>query len=282
MTASLAHALRLIAEHGHAAPWLTKARAEGSVMADALARAMIDDDGERSAYDAPRAFEVFIRGGGNASLYSAVSATLARLYEQLGVRCLLDIGAGDGLALLPALGQTRPAPTTVDVVEPSGGLLDALRPRLPAGKAWQLTLQAFLAQLAPERRWDLAQSTFALQSIAPGERLAALKKLRRHVTRLAIVEFDVPVFTSADERFASLAQRYERAASEYGDDAALVAGGFLAPMLLGQLRTSAPSNWEQPISAWQDELARAGYRVAATTHVHDYSWAPAWLIVAKA
>jgi hypothetical protein len=280
MTDALAQALRLLAEHGDARPWLGKARDEGSLMAAALLDAVAGDD-ERNAYDAPRAFEVFIRAGGNPPLYTAVSAALARLYEQLGVRCLLDIGVGDGMALLPALGQTRRAPNTVDVIEPSG-LLDALRPRLPAGKAWQLTLQAFLAQLAPERRWDLAQATFALQSIAPGERLTALKRLRRHVTRLAIVEFDVPVFKSADERFASLAQRYERAARGYDEGATLVAGGFLAPMLLGQLRATTPSNYEQPIAAWQDELVRAGYRVAATTHVHDYSWAPAWLIVAKA
>lgn len=281
MIPSLAHALRLLAEHGDAAPLLTRARDEGSLMAAALAHAAMGDQ-ERGAYDVPRAFEIFIRAGGNRALYGETSAALARLYEQLGVRCLLDIGVGDGMALLPALGQTRRAPVTVDVVEPSGGLLDALRPRLPAGKAWQLTLQAFLAQLGPERRWDLAQSTFALQSIPPDDRLSALKRLRRHVTRLAIIEFDVPVFANAEQRFASLAERYERAAREYGDDAPLVAGGFLAPMLLGQLRATTPSNWEQPVAAWQEELVRAGYRVASTTHVHDYSWAPAWLIVAKA
>ncbi|HEY4090387.1 MAG TPA: class I SAM-dependent methyltransferase [Luteibacter sp.] len=281
MTAALAHALRLLAEHGDARPWLAQARRDGSLMAVALSHAATGE-GEHGAYDQPHAFEVFIRAGGNPPLYAEVSAALARLYEQLGARCLLDIGVGDGMALLPALGQTRRAPATVDVVEPSGGLLDTLRPRLPAGKAWQLTLQAFLAQLAPERRWDLAQSTFALQSIPPGERLTALKRLRRHVTRLAIVEFDVPLFANAGERFSSLAARYERAAREYGEDAPLVAGGFLAPMLLGQLRATTPSNWEQPISAWQEELVRAGYRVASTSHVHDYSWAPAWLIVAKA
>lgn len=281
MASLLAHALRLLAEHGDAGPWLAKAGAEGSLMAPALARASAETD-ERGAYDQPRAFEIFIRAGGNPPLYTAVSGALARLYEQLGVRCLLDIGVGDGMALLPALGQTRRAPNTVDVIEPAGALLDALRPRLPEGKAWQLTLQAFLAQLAPERRWDLAQSTFALQSIPPGDRLAALKRLRGHVTRLAIVEFDVPVFANAGERFTSLADRYEQAARAYGDDAPLVAGGFLAPMLLGQLRATTPSNWEQPIEAWQDELVRAGYRVASTSHVHDYSWAPAWLIVAKA
>jgi hypothetical protein len=281
MTSLLAHALRILAEHGDAGPWLAKASAEGSLMAAALAGASTDANA-RGAYEQPRAFETFIRAGGNPPLYGAVSGALARLYEQLGVRCLLDIGAGDGMALLPALGQARHAPHAVDVIEPSGPLLDALRPRLPAGKAWQLTLQGFLAQLAPERRWDLAQSTFALQSIEPGERLASLRRLRPHVTRLAIVEFDVPTFANASERFVSLAERYERAARDYGDDAWLVAGGFLAPMLLGQLRATTPENWEQPVSAWQDELVRAGYRVASTSHLHDYSWAPAWLIVAKA
>jgi len=186
------------------------------------------------------------------------------------------------MALLPALQRARRVPRSVDVVEPSSGLLDRLRPQLPAGDAWPLTLQDWLSRIAPDRHWDLAQSTFALQSIAPDERLDALTRLRAHVSRLAIVEFDVPVFDSESDRLASMARRYENAARDYGNDAPLVAGGFLAPMLLGQLRATTPSNFEQPIAAWRKELEYAGYRVSSFTHLYDYSWAPAWLIVADA
>ena len=119
MASLLAHALRLLVEHGDAAPGLAKAGAEGSLMAPALARASAETQGT-GPYDQPRAFEIFIRAGGNPPLYTAVSGALARLYEQLGVRCLLDIGVGDGMALLPALGQTRRAPRTVESTIPAG------------------------------------------------------------------------------------------------------------------------------------------------------------------
>ncbi|SEN11895.1 hypothetical protein SAMN02800694_2826 [Luteibacter sp. UNCMF331Sha3.1] len=277
---ALADALYQLSAHDDATSALAAAREAGSLMAAALAENLSGD--ERNAYDAPRAFEVFIRGGGNPALYDAVSTALASLIEDPRVDALLDIGAGDGMALLPALQRARRVPRSVDVVEPSSGLLDRLRPQLPAGDAWPLTLQDWLSRITPARHWDLAQSTFALQSIAPDERLDALTRLRAHVSRLAIVEFDVPVFDSESDRLASMAHRYENAARDYGNDAPLVAGGFLAPMLLGQLRTTTPSNFEQPIAAWRKELEYAGYRVQSFTHLYDYSWAPAWLIVADA
>ncbi|KAF1007224.1 MAG: hypothetical protein GAK28_01863 [Luteibacter sp.] len=280
MNNALARALLQLAHREDANQNLLDARDEGSFMATAIVESL--SAGQRNAYDAPHAFEVFIRGGGNPALYDAVSQALASLYGQHEVRSLLDIGAGDGMALLPALARAASRPTRIDVVEPHAGLLDSLRPKLPHDHAWPMTLQTFLSEAAPGHAWDLAQSTFALQSIPPMERLDSLRQLRGHVSRLAIVEFDVPEFTSEAERMLSMAQRYERAAQSYGDDAPLVAGGFLAPMLLGQLRATAPSNFEQTISAWHRELDDAGYRVKSTTHLFDYSWAPAWLIVADA
>ncbi len=277
---ALADALHLLSARDDATSALAAAREAGSLMAAALVESLSGD--ERNAYDAPRAFEVFIRGGGNPALYDAVSTALASLIEEPRVEALLDIGAGDGMALLPALQRARRVPRSVDVVEPSTGLLDRLRPQLPAGDAWPLTLQDWLSRITPARHWDLAQSTFALQSIAPDERLDALTRLRAHVSRLAIVEFDVPVFDSESDRLASMARRYENAARDYGNDAPLVAGGFLAPMLLGQLRATTPSNFEQPIAAWCKELECARYRVQSFTRLYDYSWAPAWLIVADA
>ena len=280
MNHALARALLRLTHRENANADLLEARGEGSRMAAAILENL--SAGQRNAYDAPHAFEIFIRGGGNPALYDAVSHALAALYAEHEVHSLLDIGAGDGMALLAALAGAPVRPTNVDVVEPNAGLLDTLKPKLPDGHAWPMTLQAFLAEMTPGRAWDLAQSTFALQSIPPMERLDSLKRLHGHVSRLAIVEFDVPEFTDEADRILSMAQRYERAAQAYGDDAALVAGGFLAPMLLGQLQATAPSNFEQPVSAWRRELECAGYRVRSAAHLFDYSWAPAWLIVADA
>ncbi|UPG87432.1 class I SAM-dependent methyltransferase [Luteibacter aegosomatis] len=281
MNNNLACALDRLADGENAIPPLEMAAREGSVMAAAILDHLAGDD-ERRAYDTPHAFEIFIRAGGNPPLYESVSTALARLYERFAPRRLLDIGAGDGMALLPALNATSRRPHTVDVVEPSAELLARLRPQLSAGTARQQTFQAFASRLASGQPWDMAQATFSLQSIPSVERLEALKRLRSHVTRLVVVEFDVPVFDDARDRHASLARRYEQAAREYREQAPLVAGGFLAPMLLGQLQATTPSNFEQPIAAWQDEITRAGYRIASATHLHDYSWAPAWLIVAEA
>jgi SAM-dependent methyltransferase len=288
-TRRLADALAAIAHHETAQvrDALQAAVADGALLAQALLD-LLDEGEARAAYDQPAAFEAFIRGGDNVPLYEATSTALARLYDTLPVTSLLDIGCGDGMALIPALQRARHAPTQLDLVEPSPALLghasEALR-TIPLALdhllAWPIGAQDFAASLRPEQQWDLAQSTFALQSLPPAERKDTLRRLRPHVRQLAVVEFDVPVLeASSAEYFDSLAQRYERALAGYGEDAPLVAGGFLAPMLLGQLRqASRPSNWEQPIQAWLEELREAGYATVRTEALYDYSWSPAVLML---
>lgn len=289
-TRRLADALAAIAHHEAAAQArdaLQAAVADGALLAQALLD-LLDEGEARAAYDQPAAFEAFIRGGDNVPLYEATSTALARLYDTLPVTSLLDIGCGDGMALIPALQRARHAPTQLDLVEPSPALLghasEALRTiplTLDHLLAWPIGAQDFAASLRPEQQWDLAQSTFALQSLPPAERRDTLHRLRPHVRQLAVVEFDVPVLEARSaEYFDSLAQRYERALAGYGEDAPLVAGGFLAPMLLGQLRqASRPSNWEQPIQAWLEELREAGYATVRTEALYDYSWSPAVLML---
>jgi len=289
-TRRLADALAAIAHHEAAAQArdaLQAAVADGALLAQALLD-LLDEGEARAAYDQPAAFEAFIRGGDNVPLYEATSTALARLYDTLPVTSLLDIGCGDGMALIPALQRARHAPTQLDLVEPSPALLghasEALR-TIPLALdhllAWPIGAQDFAASLRPEQQWDLAQSTFALQSLPSAERKDTLRRLRPHVRQLAVVEFDVPVLEARSaEYFDSLAQRYERALAGYGEDAPLVAGGFLAPMLLGQLRqASRPSNWEQPIQAWLEELREAGYATVRTEALYDYSWSPAVLML---
>lgn len=255
---------------------LERAAQMGSLMGRALYDALAVGS-SRNAYDEPRAFETFIRGGGNIPLYEAVSAELARHYEASHPDSLLDIGAGDGMALVPAVTASKSAPHRIDVVDPNEGLLARLRASLPSARAHQQTLEAFVAGLGKGERWDLAQATFALQSIEPKARGHALAILAGHVDRLLIIEFDVPRHVpGSPDHYESLARRYEHAASQYGADAERVAGGFLAPMLLGQLRSIVPSNYEQPAEAWAAELDAAGYRVTSQSDVHDYSWSMAF------
>ncbi|PPU21867.1 hypothetical protein [Xanthomonas arboricola] len=259
---------------------LERAVQQGSIMGRAIREALEHGD-SRSAYDEPRAFEVFIRGGGNVALYEAVSEELAQLYNALRPSTVLDIGAGDGTALVPAIQASVHVPDQIDVVEPNDVLLGELIASLPLVRGYRMTMENFVEGFDDEDHWDMAQSTFALQSIEAKAREQALEALAGHVDRLVIVEFDVPdLAPNSDAYYQSLAQRYERAASEYGENAALVAGGFLAPMLLGQLRSIAPSNHEQPADAWAAELERSGYRVIGKANLHDYSWATAFSLIA--
>lgn len=273
--------------HDEARRALHAAGEKGAVLANALL-VHLDAGEAHTVYDRPAAFEVFIRGGDNVPLYQATSAALARMYDEHGVDALLDIGCGDGMALLPALQHAERLPHRLDLLEPSEALLASAVRRLQTLDsspsllhAWPLTAQAFVDGLPSSMYWDLAQSTFALQSLPPGERGAMLRRLRPHLRRFALVEFDVPALEPGSaSHFASLARRYQRALDGYGDDAALVAGGFLAPMLLGQLRPDArPSNWEQPVTAWVEEFAAAGYALARQEALYDYSWSPAVLMV---
>jgi hypothetical protein len=253
---------------------------EGSFMARALLRSLAEKQ-EANAYDAPRAFEAFIRGGGNVALYRAVSGALSRAYDRHRPERLIDIGAGDGMALLPALAAAAHPPRQVDVVEPNVAMFTTLAAGLSLHAGYNQGLESFVAGLGADDHWELAQATFALQSIPPDARKPALRALTSHVDRLVIVEFDVPAFPDKSVAlYESLARRYELAAHVQGEHAELVASGFLAPMLLGQLRAQSPSNWEQPAIAWVDELLAIGFRTVDVEHLHDYSWAPAVLITA--
>ncbi|WP_457444094.1 hypothetical protein [Roseateles sp. P5_E4] len=249
---------------------------------------------DTQVYTSPAAFEAFIRGGGNVPLYERVSAELAS-HCTPDVRSLLDIGCGDGHALFPALAAAHPhALERLSLVEPASALLTSAVAR---AHAEQLTLPlqalneglgAFAARLGPDdsnHHWDLAQATFALQAIPEPERWAGLARLRAHVKRLVIVEFDIPdLQRGSDAYVASLAQRYERALGEYeGATRELVAQGFLIPMFLGQLDAqTAATNWEHPAPVWREKLEALGWRVTRLAHISDYFWAPAFVLAAEA
>ena len=255
---------------------------DDSIMARALSLSL-NNRPPTNAYDAPSAFEAFIRSRGNIALYGAVSSTLARLYDHHRPNRLLDIGTGDGMALVPAVAKATHVPREIDVLEPSEQMFEKLIGFLSVHAGYNQSLEAFAEGLAQKHHWEMAQSSFALQSIPPSARTKALRKLARHVDRLVVIEFDVPDLPPGSrDLHESLAARYELAASDQEEHVDLVASGFLVPMLLGQLRAATPSNWEQPATAWLDELTSAGFRAVKVEHVHNYSWAPAMCLVADA
>lgn len=266
-----------------------KAAANGSLLAQALGD-LVDATTVASPYDQAAAFQVFINGGDNVPLYDHVSRALADLYDAQ-TRSVLDIGAGDGRALIPAIRMAGRGIARLDVIEPSAELREALKGGIEqAGLSTSSTFslsdlkaQDFFKPPGPGHAWDLVQSTFALQSLPPDERHAVFLALRGRTKRLAIVEFDVPEHEAGSaEEIASIAGRFELGLKGYGRDAPLVAGGFLAPILLGKVRDPGRRhNWEQPASGWRAEFERAGFRVVHQRALYPYSWSDAFLMVAE-
>jgi hypothetical protein len=241
-------------------------------------------DGAQQVYASGAGFAAFVRGGGNVPLYEAVSQALAAVYRETGPLRLLDVGAGDGLALLPALTDDV---TEVTLVEPSAAMLGrteaALRARQLHFTAFAESLQAFAAR--PAGTWDVIQATWSLQSIPPVERGALLGWLRAHGSRLLIAEFDVPAMGSPDDprHVLSVLERYRQGLAEYGAERELVAQEFLMPVLFGYFDpTAARVNYEQPIADWVAQLDAAGWRTVTTRPLYGYWWAPAYLIDARA
>jgi ubiquinone/menaquinone biosynthesis C-methylase UbiE len=254
------------------------ARRAGSPLADEL-RIHLAGDRAAPVYDQPEAFTAFIRGGGNVELYRRLSEELAARYDAAKPESLLDLGCGDGLAVVPALARAGHTPSRIDLVEPSSALLDVVRERLPEAQCWPATAQEFLAR--DDLGWDFTQSTFALQSIEPGRRAEVLRTLQPRTGTLVIAEFDVPEHVEGSpEHLRSLVARYERGVAEYGADASLVAQGFLLPVLLGIVSGQERTNWEHPAAAWADQLRTAGFTEVGVEPLAGYWWSPAVLITA--
>ncbi|MBN6035612.1 class I SAM-dependent methyltransferase [Amycolatopsis sp. 195334CR] len=257
-----------------------QAAKSGALLGAELAR-YLDTDPDSHVYDQPAAFTSFIRGGGNVNLYEQLSRRLAALYDDRRPDALLDLGVGDGLALVPALAKAEHRPSRIDLVEPSGALLETARERVDDAHARQATAQEFLAET--DLSWDLVQATFALQSLEPDDRSAVFGALRERTGELVLAEFDVPDVTeSSPEHLASLVVRYERGIAEYGHDGSLVAQGFLMPMLLGLIVPGGVrNNWEQPAEDWGKQLTAAGFGEIEISPLADYWWSPAVLIRAR-
>lgn len=246
----------------------------------------VAQQGKEHVYVNGEAFGAFIRGGGNVGLYAAVSAALRQAYAAYESLRLLDIGPGDGLALLPAL---TPAVSQVDVIEPSQALLSitcaALQARGIGYRAFNQTVQAFAASPDGQQgHWDVIQATWSLQSVPPDERPALFCWLRAHGARALIAEFDVPRFAApgSPDQVRYVVTRYEQGLAEYDGDGGLVAQGFLMPVMFGYFdRTSARTNWEGPIAEWVEGMRAAGFAQVQIHPLFPYFWAQAMLLDAQ-
>lgn len=253
---------------------------------DRLATVICDhlaDDAHEGVYVDPEGFRRFISGGGNVPLYRATSATLARQYPAHDAR-LLDIGTGDGRAVIPAVAEHGGA-LQIDAIEPSDPLREALSAAVAGGPhQWRVHgggLEDFVS--AADGTWDVAEATFALHNLPPERLRVALGALRPRIGRLVIVEFDVPAFADQRDpaRIAYLVDRYRDGIAEYPDDP-IVIRGFLVPVLLGGIDpTTIQTTWERPASQWVADLEASGFRDVVVEPVSPYWWGPAVAIVAR-
>ena len=261
--------------------------AEHPLLADALREHLRHGD-DHAVYDQPAAFEAFIRSGGNVELYESVSDRLAETYARTGAATLLDIGCGDGLAIVAALVRGRSRVTSVSLVEPSSALLEQAVARLSAEvpdvevRPSLGGVETFLAD-SPDEPIDLVESTFALHTLPPAVRDTALRQLARLCGTIAIAEFDVPEFErGGPDHVRFLAGTYERGLAEYDDDRHLVAQGFLMPVLTGQLAPGAKRvTWEQPAGQWRTQVERCGFTDVVVRPLTDYWSSPAFLLTGR-
>ncbi|MCA9916799.1 MAG: class I SAM-dependent methyltransferase [Anaerolineales bacterium] len=237
-------------------------------------------------YVSPEGFEQFIRGGGNLPLYTNTSALLNQAYRQSNAKTLLDIGVGDGHALLPALSDSMAA---LDLVEPSAAMLDKLAAELQkqavAFRAFPMPWQQFRDQLAPNTApaWDIIQMTFSAHTFLPEERATLLGWCATHGKQLMIAEFDVPLFTDmlTPEVIGYYVAKYERGLAEYPNEPKVMQG-FLLPVFFGNFaHNSERVTFEQTAVHWQTNLENAGFTAVQKVPIYDYWWAPAFMLTAK-
>jgi len=279
---ALVAALTAVSEGAWAAAAEHAARARSLDPDDLLADALVDHlaRGADDVYTDPEAFERFIDGGANIALYERTGRALAAVHAARRPTTVVDIGCGEGRLTAASI---REGLRRLDLVEPSAELLGRAERRLDDGfevVSHQIPAQE-LARVVPGRRWEVAQSTFALHTLDPAARAAVLADLATRVHALLVVEFDCPALVDRSEaHIRHLVDRYQLGLAEYVDDP-IVASGFLLPVLVGQIAPGVERHtWEQPVTAWGDDLRSAGFAHVRHRLVSDHWWAPAHLIEA--
>lgn len=241
----------------------------------------VADKKSSDVYASPEGFAEFIRGGGNVPLYQNTSAALNRIYTASGASTLLDIGVGDGHALLPALSETI---RQLDCVEPSSAMLTTLGKKLSnydlQFQLHPMNWQDFRDNIEPDRSWDLIQMTFSAHTFIPTERAALLKWCAKRCKQLLVVEFDVPVFEKmlSPDVIQYYVEQYEVGLAEY-KDVEVVMQRFLMPVFFGNFaHDSQRLTFEQPAEQWRTNLEAAGFSAIQQHAVFDYWWGAAFML----
>jgi hypothetical protein len=288
MTAAMVAALQALQSGDRERARRLSQRATGSALGQALSAFLSAHSEESSSvYTEPSAFQAFISGGGNVGLYAATATALAAAYDRTSAGSVLDLGSGDGRALIAAAVLSRDRRPHFDLVEPSAVLPSSATSQLRAldidALAHAMTAQQFARDVPNGRRWDVAESTFALHTLPTEEREQVLRELRGHVHELVIVEFDVPdTHVGSEDHLRFLADTYELGLSEYGADRNLVADGCLIPVLIGQLAPDAARmTFEQPAAAWAKQLTRCGYSNVTCSELYPYWSSAAFVLTAR-
>ena len=249
-----------------------------------LQKAAVNKNG--NVYASAEGFEKFIRGGGNLPLYANTSALMNDVYKKSGSQNLLDIGVGDGHALLPALSEQI---SELDLVEPSTVMLEKLTHELDKLKisfqAYPMQWQQFRDQLGSNSRrvWDIIQMTFSAHTFLPDERSALLDWCVKRCQHFIIAEFDVPLFSDmlTPDVIGYYVSKYERGLTEYRNEEPVMQG-FLMPVFFGNFAHSSERvTFEQTAVHWQTDLEEAGFSIIQKYPIYDYWWAPAFMLKAK-
>ncbi len=243
--------------------------------------------GSADVYASPEGFAAFIAAGSNLPLYQQTSADLAEALRRHRALPVLDLGTGDGRALLPAL---REVSARVLAVEPSAALANDLRTAVAkAGLAVEV-VEATAQSLIGHTNWRSARfglcvATFALQSLPRPDRAQVLGWLRDHCRSVALAEFNAPDLTApiSDGIARDIIARYRQGVAEYAADPEPTVSGFLMPVLFGYFAAGRErTNWEQPLAGWTADLRAAGFRRVRTRSLYPYWWAEAFWIEADA
>ena len=243
----------------------------------------VSAQGADDIYATPAGFTAFIRGGGNVPLYANLSHALRSIYEQHDTVRLLDIGVGDGLALLPAL-TDRDRIQQIDLVEPAADMLAttaaALQESQIAHTVTNESAETFITHA--DSQYDIAQATFCLHNLAADTRRNVFEWLRRHCQTFLLAEFDVQFVgdVGSAEHVDYLAERYRNGIAEYDADSPAVQQ-FLLPILFRNFDAGAGVQMhETTIDQWRSELTAAGFTAVQSKLLYRYWWADACLLIA--
>jgi ubiquinone/menaquinone biosynthesis C-methylase UbiE len=257
-------------------------------------------------YVDPSGFEAFTRGGSNVALYEAVHEALGKLYASRGSDLsLLDVGCGEGAALVPALKRAQEAARAegreefplkkIALLEPSSMLAACERKLREAAEALGISVEVESISSNIEQvcssleHFSFVESSFALQNVNKHDRARVLSELAKKCDVFVLIEFDCSAIDLSEaarfedrtidgflEKYIGGVNEFNAQLSEsYGlseNQMSAAIEGFLVPILFHNFTGHSKLN-EQSAAQWLDELRTTFSDVRVQT-INEYWWAP--------